>query len=118
MKARTRKRTRKAPPRARPPVASGQGIGGRIAFLRRQRAISLDSLARKSGLTKSFISKLERGLSVPSISTAMALARSFGMTVGQLMGEQQYDDAICIVRKGGRQSFMRRGSESGYDYEM
>jgi mannose-6-phosphate isomerase-like protein (cupin superfamily) len=48
----------------------------------------------------------------------MALAESFRLTVGQLMGEEQYDDAICVVRKGERPSFMRRGSEAGYDYEM
>jgi transcriptional regulator with XRE-family HTH domain len=99
-------------------ATSGQGIGARIAFLRRQRGISLEELAQKSGLTKSFLSKLERSLSVPSISTAMALAKAFGLTVGQLMGEQEYNDAICVVRKGDRRSFMRRGSEVGYDYEM
>jgi DNA-binding XRE family transcriptional regulator len=115
MKARTAKTTTKAPPSA---TASGEGLGARIAFLRRQQAMSLEDLAQKSGLTKSFLSKLERGLSVPSISTAMALAKSFGLTVGQLMGEQQYDDSICVVRKGDRRSFMRRGSDVGYDYEM
>jgi mannose-6-phosphate isomerase-like protein (cupin superfamily) len=47
----------------------------------------------------------------------MALAKAFGLTVGHLMGEQEYDDAICVVRKGDRRSFMRRG-EIGYDYEM
>jgi transcriptional regulator with XRE-family HTH domain len=117
MKAKT-KATAKPRPRAVPPSAPSPGIGGRIAFLRRQQAISLENLAQKSGLTKSFLSKLERGISVPSISTAMALAESLGLSVAQLMGEQQYDDAICIVRKGHRPSFMRRGSDVGYDYEM
>jgi transcriptional regulator with XRE-family HTH domain len=105
-------------PTPRRGTAPSQGIGARIAFQRRQRAMSLEDLAEKSGLTKSFLSKLERGLSVPSISTAMALSKSFGLTVSQLMGEQQYDDAICIVRKVDRRSFMRRGSEVGYNYEM
>jgi DNA-binding XRE family transcriptional regulator len=80
---------RAKPARAESKAASSQvpaeapqlGIGPRIAFLRRQKAISLEDLAQKSGLTKSFLSKLERGLSVPSISTAMALAKSFGLTV-------------------------------------
>jgi transcriptional regulator with XRE-family HTH domain len=111
-------RTTSTAARAKAQASWEHGIGARIAFLRRQRAISLEDLAQKSGLTKSFLSKLERGLSVPSISTAMALAESFGLTVAQLVGEQQYDDAICIVRKGSRPSFMRRGSAVGYDYEM
>jgi mannose-6-phosphate isomerase-like protein (cupin superfamily) len=35
-----------------------------------------------------------------------------------LLGEDQYDDAISVVRRGERPSFMRGGSSSGYDYEM
>jgi mannose-6-phosphate isomerase-like protein (cupin superfamily) len=80
--------------------------------------MTLYQLAERSGLTKSFVSKIERGLSVPSISTAMKLAESFLMTVGQLLGEEQYDDAVCVVRKGQRRRFMRAGSSSGYNYEM
>jgi len=95
-----------------------QTIGSRVRFLRSRDGLSLDELATRSGLTKSYVSKIERGLSVPSISTAMKLAESFGMTVGQLLGEKQYDDAVCVVRKGQRRKFMRAGSGSGYNYEM
>jgi mannose-6-phosphate isomerase-like protein (cupin superfamily) len=48
----------------------------------------------------------------------MKLAASFDLSVGQLLGEDQYDDAISMVRRNGRPSFMRAGSVSGYDYEM
>jgi transcriptional regulator with XRE-family HTH domain len=95
-----------------------QDIGRRIRFMRQQRAMTLEKLSEHSGLTKSFISKIERGISVPSISTAMKIAASFKMTVGQLLGEEEYDDAICVVRKGERRPFLRTGSGSGYNYEM
>ena len=93
-------------------------LADRIAFLRKQTSMTLDRLAVSSGLTKSYLSKVERGLSVPSISTAMKIARSLEVSVGQLLGETQYDDAISIVRGDERPSFMRGGSGSGYDYEM
>jgi transcriptional regulator with XRE-family HTH domain len=80
--------------------------------------MTLDRLAVSSDLTKSYISKVERGLSVPSISTAMKIAVSLELSVGQLLREDQYDDAISVVRRGERPSFMRGGSASGYDYEM
>lgn len=102
----------KAQPATRTTLAS------RVAFLRKQRGMTLDRLAVSSGLTKSYISKVERGLSVPSISTAMKIAVSLELSVGQLLGEDQYDDAISVVRRGERPSFMRGGSSSGYDYEM
>jgi len=80
--------------------------------------MTLDHLSGLSNLTKSFVSKIERGVSVPSISTAMKLAESFDITVGQLLGEDNHEGAISIVRKSERRSFMRAGSSSGYDYEM
>jgi len=80
--------------------------------------MTLDQLAAASGLTKSYLSKAERALSVPSISTAMRIAQSFGLSVGQLLGEAQYEDAISVVRKESRPAFMRAGSSAGYDYEM
>jgi transcriptional regulator with XRE-family HTH domain len=95
-----------------------QGIGARIRFLRRQRGMTLDQLSSASNLTKSYVSKVERGLSVPSISTAMKIAESFNITVSQLLGEDGYEGAISIVRKNERPSFMRDGSPAGYDYEM
>jgi transcriptional regulator with XRE-family HTH domain len=95
-----------------------QGIGARIRFLRRQRDMTLDQLSALSSLTKSYVSKVERGVSVPSISTAMRIAESFGITVSQLLGEDGYEDAVSIVRKNERRSFMRDGSSSGYDYEL
>jgi transcriptional regulator with XRE-family HTH domain len=98
--------------------AEGQGVGARVRFLRRQRSMTLDELSALSGLTKSYVSKVERGVSVPSISTAMKLAQSLNLTVSQLLGQDDYDDAVAVVRKNERRSFMRSGSASGYDYEL
>ena len=99
-------------------TASRTTLASRIAFLRKQHGMTLDQLADAAGLTKSYISKVERGLSVPSISTALKIAGTFDLSVGQLLGETQYDDAISLVRRAERPSFMRGGSGSGYDYEM
>jgi transcriptional regulator with XRE-family HTH domain len=101
-----------------PPELEIHGIGARIRFLRRQREMTLDQLSSLSNLTKSYVSKVERGLSVPSISTAMKIADSFNITVSQLLGEDGYDDAVSIVRKNERRSFMGAGSSSSYDYEL
>ena len=95
-----------------------QGIGARIRFMRQQRKMTLEQLSSSSNLTKSFVSKVERGISVPSISTAMKLAESFDLTISQLLGEEHYEDAISLVRKDERRSFMRPGASSSYNYEM
>ena len=48
----------------------------RLRALRRQQSLSLEQLGERTGLTKSYLSKLERGLSEPSISTVLRLAEA------------------------------------------
>ena len=51
----------------------------RLRTLRRQQSLSLEQLGERTGLTKSYLSKLERGLSEPSISTVLRLAEAYGV---------------------------------------
>lgn len=114
-----RRRQKPARPLSKPGSNAGPpGIGARIRFMRQQRGMTLDQLAEKTSLTKSFLSKIERGISVPSIATALKVAASFGVSVGQLLGEEQGNESLCVVRKNERKPFMRDGSASGYNYEM
>jgi transcriptional regulator with XRE-family HTH domain len=82
-------------------------IGPRTRYLRRQRQMTLDSLAAATGLTKSFLSKVERGASVPSIATALRLAHAFEVSVGQLLGEAEDSKAVSVLRRADRHSFMQ-----------
>jgi transcriptional regulator with XRE-family HTH domain len=60
----------------------------RLKQLRRQKQWSLETLAEQTALTKSYLSKVERGLSVPSIAVALRLAREFGVNVEELFSDQ------------------------------
>jgi mannose-6-phosphate isomerase-like protein (cupin superfamily)/DNA-binding XRE family transcriptional regulator len=111
-------RTRTEAAGVTPKPASEQTVGARVHFLRQQQNMTLEQLSTLSGLTKSFVSKVERSISVPSISTAKSLAESFGLTVSQLLGEENSDNSVCLVRKGERRSFMKTGTAGGYNYEM
>jgi transcriptional regulator with XRE-family HTH domain len=117
MKEDRREKNGRATRGAGKPNSTGQGIGGRVRFMREQRKMTLEQLSSASNLTKSFVSKVERGISVPSISTAMRLAESFDLTISQLLGEDHYEDGISVVRKGERRSFMRPGASLNYNYE-
>ncbi|MEV4743571.1 XRE family transcriptional regulator [Streptomyces sp. NPDC049555] len=74
----------------------------RLRLLRKQNRLSLEALAQQAGVTKSYLSKVERGLSVPSISTAMKLARVLGVDVGRLFAEEVEPELITVVRAGER----------------
>jgi transcriptional regulator with XRE-family HTH domain len=53
-----------------------RAIGGRIAKLRRHRGLTQAELAEAIGVANETISRLERGVSVPSLNTLEEISRS------------------------------------------
>ena len=94
-----------------------ESVGNRVGALRRLHGLSLEQLAGLSGLTKSYLSKVERGLSAPSIATILKLARALGVGSGQLLGEGVEEEEIAVVRAGERVPFSRDKGRVGYAYE-
>jgi len=90
----------------------------RLKRLRDLKGLTLEALAARTGLTKSYLSKVERGRSVPSIATAMKIAQAFEVAVGDLFGTGDSSRDFAIVRKHQRKPFNRRaGQHAGYHYE-
>jgi transcriptional regulator with XRE-family HTH domain len=81
----------------------------RLRPLRRARALTLEDLAKRTGLTKSYLSKVERGTAGCSIATAFKLARAFDFNVGELFGLDAASQDYAVVRKEQRKSFSRKG---------
>jgi len=81
--------------------AAGQRLAARLAGLRRAAGMSLSRLAAATGLTKSYLSKLERGRCTPSISSASRLAAAFGIGIGELLGDTVSNHDLRITRAGG-----------------
>ena len=90
----------------------------RLKRLRELKGVTLDELAERTGLTKSYLSKVERGISMPSIATALKLADAFSVSVGDLFGVDEAGRDYVLVRKGERKPFSRRpGEKIGHRYE-
>jgi quercetin dioxygenase-like cupin family protein/DNA-binding XRE family transcriptional regulator len=75
-----------------------------ISFLiRTQRLnhqLTLKQLSEKTGLSKSFLSQIERGKIYPSIATLIKLSHAFEVNVMDLFGEQQGFDNGTISKNG------------------
>jgi transcriptional regulator with XRE-family HTH domain len=65
---------------------------------RRQRDLSLEQLAAQSGVSRSMISKIERGEAVPSTSVLSKLAEALGITFSKLMASEQ-DREILVLKR-------------------
>lgn len=83
-------------------LKSSTAVALHLKFLRVQSGMTLEDLARDSGLTRSYLSKVERGISTPSIESALAIAKALGVTVDRLFGQQAEDDPVTIVRGNGK----------------
>jgi transcriptional regulator with XRE-family HTH domain len=59
-------------------------MSAHLKLLRIQNGLTLDQLAQAAGLTRSYLSKVERGLSSPSIASALHLAKALNVTVEEL----------------------------------
>ena len=74
----------------------------RLKMLRKQSGMTLDTLGELTGLTKSYLSKVERGLSTPSISVALKLAQALRVDVESLFARRAEAEAVTVVRKSER----------------
>jgi transcriptional regulator with XRE-family HTH domain len=73
-----------------------------LRALRRQRGLTLEALAEQTGLTKSYLSKIERRQSTPSIAVAMKVARALDVDVAQLFSDEATDAKIAVDRAATR----------------
>jgi transcriptional regulator with XRE-family HTH domain len=63
---------------------------GRVIRRRREeRAISQQRLADASGVSRNYVSELERGLKSPSLRVVESLARVFGVRASELVSEAE-----------------------------
>ena len=58
-----------------------QRIGPAIRQLRQQHHLSLTELAEQTGISVSYLSRLEKGLSVPSFTLLSALSENLGVPI-------------------------------------
>ncbi|ABF10977.1 transcriptional regulator with XRE-family HTH domain [Cupriavidus metallidurans] len=99
------------------PVAAEPSIAERLAELRKLNGLTLEELAQRASLTKSYLSKLERGLSSPTIGTVLKLADALGVTVDQLITRSSRANEILHIRAADRIPFSPSTERLGYTYE-
>jgi transcriptional regulator with XRE-family HTH domain len=65
-------------------TSSKAAIGSRLRAARQARALTISQLATSTGLTKGFISRVERDLTSPSVSTLLAICDVIDVPIGEL----------------------------------
>jgi transcriptional regulator with XRE-family HTH domain len=96
-------------------------IAKNIKRLRQSKNISIEEMARLSGLTKGYISKIENSRKAPPITTLAKIAQALEADVTYLFKEEieslEGKNELCIVRKNEQRTMFSRGTRHGYQYK-
>ena len=92
-------------------------IGGHLKVLRAARGMTLDRLAEATGLTKSYLSKIQNSRKLPPIATLSRIANALGTGIGSFFGDiLEVREGASVVRRNERLPVVRGGTAFGYDY--
>jgi transcriptional regulator with XRE-family HTH domain len=79
--------------------AEGEVFGRRLRDLRKKYGVTQQQLSIATGLTEGYISNMERGLKVPSLTTILRLSVSLGCKVTELVSIFDKTDLPSILPK-------------------
>jgi len=91
-------------------------LGQRLRHLRRVAGLTIDQVAGQIGVTKGYLSKIETGLSDPSVAVLGRLAEAFGVPMSTMFeGGSGYE--LSVVRANERLGLNRPSTKFGYIFE-
>ena len=93
------------------------GLAQRIKTLRRERRLTLEQVASRSGMTRSGLSKVENFRATPSLPALFAIAAALGVTVAQLTEGLEEKPQMVVIRKGKGARVERDRPQSNLVYE-
>lgn len=88
------------------PTANGHRVGARLRAARKANGFTLDQLATSAGLTKGFLSRVERDETSPSVASLITLCEVMSIEVGSLFSAPD----VALVRRGSAPAINLGGS--------
>jgi transcriptional regulator with XRE-family HTH domain len=92
----------------------------KIQTLRKSKRMTLEQLAKRTGLTKGYLSQIENSSKAPPFSTLDKIAYALGVDITSFFvnhESEQEDTSITIVHPEERKKIAPGGLRRGYGYE-
>ncbi len=77
-------------------AATVSALGEQLKNARDAQRMTLDVVAQLSGLTKGYISKLERGIAQPSVASLVDLCAALGLSMGDMFDPTSDQDLVRV----------------------
>jgi transcriptional regulator with XRE-family HTH domain len=90
-------------------------FGIRVKKARAEKKLTLQELSKRSGVSRSMLSKIEREEKNPTIQIACQVAEGLGLTLSQLLDEQEEREMVLIKKE---QRLIYRDEQSGFERHL
>ncbi|MEQ8494664.1 MAG: helix-turn-helix transcriptional regulator, partial [Gammaproteobacteria bacterium] len=114
--------------RERPPALSerirhdearlAEAIGQQIRHFRSELRMTIAEVASLAGLSAGMMSKIERGMSSPSLATLAAIAAALNVPVTAFFRKYEEQRDCSYVRRGEGLVIERVGTRAGHEYRL
>ena len=95
-----------------------EAIGTQVREFRQKLSMTVVELAKVAGLSAGMLSKIEHGLTSPSLSTLQNLAKALHVPVTALFRRFEEERDASFVRAGEGLKIERRGTRAGHQYQL
>ena len=93
-------------------------IGREVRAFRNKLGITGADLAAAAGLSLGMLSKIENGVTSPSLTTLQALSRALGVPVTAFFRRFEERSGAVFVKAGEGLAIERRGTRNGHQYHL
>lgn len=93
-------------------------IGHEVRAFRKKLGITVADLASATGISIGMLSKIENGMTSPSLATLQAVARALGVPLTDLFRRYEEPRNAVFVKAGEGVEIERRGTRAGHQYNL
>ena len=93
-------------------------IGHEVRALRKKLGITISDLASATGISMGMLSKIENGVTSPSLTSLQALASALGVPVTDFFRRYEEPRNAVFVKSGEGVAIERRGTRAGHEYNL
>ncbi len=106
------------PSRYIPKNALERAIGRQVRAFRISQGITVADLAKQADLSPGMLSKVENGLTSPSLATLNALSEALNVPVTSLFRKFEETREAAHVKSGQGLTIERQGTRAGHQYQL
>ncbi len=93
-------------------------IGREVKTVRQRLGLTVADLSEGTGISVGMLSKIENGMTSPSLTTLQTLSTALGVQISSFFRQYEETRRAVLVKAGEGLEIERRGSRAGHQYNL